>query len=65
MSTILIKNNSENNELIAQLAIKLGGNVINIDDEAIEEFMLGKIMDNEKTKETVDKESILNILNSK
>ncbi len=65
MSTILIKSNKENNKILASLAKKLGGNVINVNDSQFEDLMLGKFMDSVKTGETVSKNIIMNKLKVK
>ena len=64
MGAILIKSNKQNNKLLADLAKKLGGNVIDINDIQFEDMLLGKLMDNEKTGKTVSKKSILKKLTS-
>ena len=65
MSTILIKSNKSNNKILTELAKKLGGNVIDIDDEAFEDLLLGKHMDNAKTGKTVSRNIIMKNLKSK
>lgn len=65
MSAIIIKSNKQNNKLLADLAKKLGGNVIDINDIQFEDMLLGKLMDEEKTGKTVSKKSILKKLASK
>jgi hypothetical protein len=65
MSTILIKSNKENNKILADLAKKLGGNVINVNDNQFEDLMLGTVMDSVKTGKTVSKNSILKKLRKK
>lgn len=59
MSTILIKSNKSNNKILTELAKRLGGNVIDINDEAFEDLMLGMQMDKVKTGKTVSKSVIL------
>ena len=59
MSAILIKSNKENNKILADLAKKLGGNVINVNDNQFEDLMLGTVMDSVKTGKSVSKNSIL------
>ena len=65
MSTILIKANKENNKILAELAKKLGGNVINVNDNQFEELMLGKLMDEVKTGKLISKNAILRKLQRK
>ncbi|NUM31261.1 MAG: hypothetical protein HUU47_02935 [Bacteroidetes bacterium] len=59
MSTILIKTDKQSSKILAELAKKLGGNVIDIKDDQFEDFMLGNLMDKVKTGKTVSKELIL------
>jgi len=65
MSTILIKANKENNKILAELAKKLGGDVIDLKDEQFEDFLLGRLMDSTKTGKTVSREAIMKKLKSK
>lgn len=60
MSTILIKANKSNNKILTKLAKKLGGgNVIDNNDEAFEDLMLGRLMDAVKTRKTVSRSTIM------
>lgn len=59
MSTILIKAAKANNKLLADLAKKLGGNILNVDDDQFEDFMLGNLTESVKTGKTVSKTTIL------
>lgn len=65
MSTILIKANKENNKILTQLAKKLGGNVIDVNDDAFDDLMLGKLMDSVKTGKTVPRSTIIKKLRAK
>jgi hypothetical protein len=65
MSTILIKANKQNNKILAELAKKLGGDVIDLNDEQFEDFQLGRLMDAVKTGKTVSRDIILKKLKSK
>jgi hypothetical protein len=65
MSTILIKANKQNNKILAELAKKLGGDVIDLKDEQFEDFLLGRLMDSAKTGKTVSRETIMKKLRSK
>ncbi|MBK9477474.1 MAG: hypothetical protein IPP56_03490 [Bacteroidetes bacterium] len=65
MSTILIKADKSNNKILTELAKKLGGNVIDISDEAFEDLMLGNLIDKSKTGKTVSKSIILKKLRGK
>ena len=64
MSTILIKGDKQSNKLLAELAKKLGANVVDMKDEQFEDFMLGTVMDKVKTGKTVSRASILKKLKS-
>ena len=64
MSAILIKANKENNKILAALAKKLGGNVIDLNENQFEDLLLGKLMDSVKTGKTVSKNTILKKLRS-
>ena len=63
MGAIIIKGDPENNKILARLAEKLGNKVISINDEELEDFALGKIMDESKTGKTVTREEIMKKLN--
>lgn len=65
MSAILIRLNKENNKILAELAKKLGGNVIDLNNDQFEDLMLGKLMDSVKTGKTVSKSTILKKLRAK
>lgn len=65
IGAIIIKVDKRSNQILSELAKKLGGNVIDLKDEQNEEFVLGSIMDAEKTGETVDRDSIIRKLRSK
>jgi len=59
MSAIIIKADKSSNKILSELAQKLGGTVISLNDEQYEDFALGAVMDNAKTGETVDTDSII------
>lgn len=59
MGAVVIKIDEKNNRLISKLAKELGGNVISINDDQYEDFALGKLMDSEKSNETVSREEIM------
>ena len=65
MSAIIIKADNQSNKLLKELAKKLGASVMSLDDEQYEDFMLGSIMDSEKTNEMVSRESIMKKLKGK
>lgn len=64
MSTILIKADRKSNKILTELAKKLGGKVIDMNDEQFEDLMLGSLMNNVKTGKTVSKSVILKKLKS-
>jgi hypothetical protein len=59
MSAIIIKADKKSNRILAELAKKLGGNVLSIDDEKFEDLALGSLMDKNKTDQTVSREEIM------
>ena len=65
MSAIIIKADNQSNKLLKELAKKLGASVMSLDDEQYEDFMLGSIMDSEKTNEMVSRESLMKKLRGK
>jgi hypothetical protein len=65
MGAIVIKADKKSNKILADLAKKLGGRVINLEDDQYEDFALGTAMDEVKTGETVNRESIIMKLKGK
>ena len=65
MSTILIKADNQSNKILSELAKKLGGTVVTVNDVQLEDLMLGNLMDSVKTGKTVSKNTILNKLRGK
>ncbi len=65
MSTILIKADNQSNKILSELAKKLGGNVVTVNDVQLEDLMLGNLMDSVKTGKTVSKNTILKKLRGK
>ena len=59
MSAIVIRADKKSNKILSDLAKKLGGSVIDLKDDQYEEIALGRLMDEVKTNETVDKETIM------
>ena len=59
MGAIIIKADKKSNKILSDLAEKLGGDVISMEDDQYEDFALGSAMDKVKTGKTVDRESIL------
>ena len=65
MGAIIIKADKKNNKILSDLAKKLGGNVLNLDDDQYEDIALGSLMESVKTGKTVSRESIMMKLKSK
>ncbi|MBK8056186.1 MAG: hypothetical protein IPK35_23670 [Saprospiraceae bacterium] len=62
MAAIVIRADKKSNKILSELAKKLGGSVLDLKDEQYEDIALGTMMDEVKTNETVNKETILNKL---
>lgn len=65
MGAIIVKADRKSNKILSELARRLGGSVINLEDEQYEEIALGTAMDAVKTGELVDRESIMRKLSGK
>ncbi len=65
MSALIIKADKKSKKILSDLAKKLGGNVMSINDEQLEDLVFGKMIDDAKTGETVSKEDFLKSLRSK
>jgi hypothetical protein len=65
MGAIIIKADKKSNRILSELARKLGGSVINLEDEQYEDFALGSAMDSAKTGEKVDRDLIMQKLKGK
>ncbi|MFA5326317.1 MAG: hypothetical protein WC384_00870 [Prolixibacteraceae bacterium] len=65
MGAIIIKADKKSNKLLSDLARKLGGNVISLDDDQYEDVAIGSVMDDVKTGKTTDRELIMKKLKSK
>ena len=59
MSAIVIKADSKSNKILKDLAKKLGANVLNMNDAQYEDFLLGSIINSEKTGEDISKEAVI------
>ncbi len=59
MDAIIIKGNAENNKILAALAKKIGSSVLSLSDEEFEDFAFGKMIEKNKTNESVDREEIM------
>jgi hypothetical protein len=58
MGAINIRADQKSSKLLKKLAVQLGAVVTNLKDEQYEDFMLGTMMDSEKTGEIVSREEI-------
>jgi hypothetical protein len=65
MGAIIIKVDKKSNKILSELARKLGGSVINLEDEQYEDFALGTAMDEAKIGKLADRESIMQKLSGK
>lgn len=65
MSAILIKADKESSKLLSSIAKKMGGTVMSLTDDQLEDFYLGHLMDHEKTGERVDKVQVIQALSGK
>ena len=65
MSALVIQADSKSKKILSELAKKLGGKVLSIDDSQYEDIALGTLMDKEKTGKKVSKEMVMKILNRK
>ena len=59
MNSLLINIEDNNYKLISELTQKLGGKVIKLSSSQYEDFVLGSIMQKEKTGKNVSKSTIL------
>lgn len=62
MSTIVIKADKKSNKLLSELAKKLGGEVINLDDNQFEDIALGHLMDEQKTSQNASRDKVMGLL---
>ena len=63
MGAIIIRTDQKSSKLLKELAVHLGAVVTNLKDEQYEDFMLGTLIDSEKTGEIVSREEIFKKLN--
>ena len=63
MGAIIIRADQKSSKLLKELAVQLGVVVTNVKDGHYEDFMLGTLMDSEKTGEIVSREEIFKKLN--
>jgi hypothetical protein len=65
MGAIIIRADNKSNRILSELARRLGGTVINLEDEQYEDLAFGAEMDEARTGEVVDRESIIQKLKAK
>jgi len=65
MSAIIIKADEKSNKLLKELAKQLGANVVSLNDNQYEDFLLGTIIDAEKTGKDAPREEIFQKLKTK
>ncbi len=65
MGAIIVKADKKSNKILSELARRLGGSVIFLEDDQYEEIALGTAMDSVKTGELVDRDSIMHKLSVK
>jgi Mg-chelatase subunit ChlD len=65
MGAIIVKADKKSSKLLSELARRLGGSVINLEDNQYEEIALGKAMEAVKTGELVDRNVIVQKLSGK
>ncbi len=65
MGAIIIRADQKSSKLLKELAVQLGAVVTNVKDEHYEDFILGTLMDSEKTGEIVSREEIFKKLKEK
>ena len=58
MGAIIIRADQKSSKILKELAVQLGAVVTNVKDEHYEDFMLGTLIDSEKTGEIVSREEI-------
>lgn len=64
MESIFIQVDSTNNKLIKEFALEHGAKVFDIEDEDVEDFLLGQMMKKEETNELVSRDKIMELLES-
>ncbi len=62
MGAVVIKIDEKNNRIISRLINEFNSEVLSINDEQFEDLALAKLMESQKTNETVSRETIMNRL---
>jgi hypothetical protein len=65
MSAIIIKADDKSNKILKELAKRLGANVVSLKDNQYEDFLLGTIIDSEKTGIDASREEVFQKLKKK
>ena len=65
MGPIILQADNQSNRILFDLAKKLGANVLSVNDEQMEDFALGALMEKAKTNVSVSREKILQKLKGK
>ncbi len=65
MGAIVIKADSRSSKIFKELAEHLGASVTNIKEDQYEDFLLGELMNGEKTGKLVSRKIIIKKLKSK
>ena len=59
MGAIVIKSDKKSLKLIIELVKRLGGDVVQLSDEELEDFTFGEMMKEAKTDKTVSRDTIM------
>jgi len=65
MGAIIIKADNQSSRILKELAERLGASVTTMKDEQYEDFLLGMLIDSEKTGKTVSRSTIFKKLKGK
>lgn len=59
MGAIVVKSDAKNLKLIMELVNRLGGDVVTLNDEQLEDFTFGEMLKEAKTGKKVTRETIM------
>ena len=59
MGAIVVKSDAKNLKLIMELVNRLGGDVVTLNDEQLEDFTFGEMLKEAKTGKKVSRETIM------
>ena len=65
MSAIIIKADEKSNKILKELAKQLGANVVSLKDNQYEDFLLGTIIESEKTGKDASRDEVFQKLKKK